>query len=60
MKRGTYAMVPERISTVYFIHPQISLCVCMCIPLQLLGNCSIMNFTATTNTYGTIEDLNYK
>jgi hypothetical protein len=40
MKLGMYIMTPEPISKAYLMNP-ISLCVCMCIPLSLLGNGSV-------------------
>jgi hypothetical protein len=53
MKLDMYIMTPD---TSYFIKP-ISLCVYMCIPLYLLGNGLVKNFTAATNTHATIEEL---
>jgi hypothetical protein len=41
MKFGTYIMVPDPISTAYFITLSISLCVYMCIPISLLSNRSV-------------------
>jgi hypothetical protein len=40
MKFGMYIMAPESISTAYLINP-ISLCVCICIRLMLIGNGSV-------------------
>jgi hypothetical protein len=38
MKLDMYIMAFEPTSTAYFINPFIILCICMCIPLSLLGN----------------------
>jgi hypothetical protein len=44
IKLGMYIMAPEPISTPYFKNPRFSLCVCMCIPLSLLGKGSVNTF----------------
>jgi hypothetical protein len=50
-------MTPEPISTAYFINPSHQ-SVCLYVhPLSLLGNGSVKNVTAATNTYATIEEL---
>jgi hypothetical protein len=41
MKLDMYIMAPEPISTPISYIPPIGLCVCMCIPLSLLGNGSV-------------------
>jgi hypothetical protein len=50
MKLGMYIMALEPISTTYFINPSHQSVSVICIPLSLLGNGSVKNVTAATNT----------
>jgi hypothetical protein len=57
MKTVTYVMVPEPISTAYFIHPSHqSLCLYV-YPYNVAGQMLGRNVTAATNTHSTIEEL---
>jgi hypothetical protein len=52
-----YIMAPEPISADYLLILPISVCLCLFISLSLLGNGTVKNVTATTNTHATIEEL---
>jgi hypothetical protein len=49
-------MAPEPISTAYSKNPT-SQSMCLYLYLSLLGNGSLKNLTATTNTHATIEEF---
>jgi hypothetical protein len=52
MKLSTYIMVPQPISMMYFINPSRQfLCLCVCIPLSLLGNGSEKSYRGNEYTH---------